>query len=312
MSVTACNLVNVKASRSKDGYTTYTQKWQVLTDSRTDGPMTVLDYTGIPQVGDSYSIPSGEAAEFAAFIGSEADLASEEDTLKKWWVSVKFSDDPGEASKKDPEQPPGNPEDDPPVLETYAVKGKQAVMYDIDGNLIASSANEPYDPVIERDDTSYMLRISLNQGSVDPAFYATYRDAVNSDSFFGCAPETVKVETPGAIQVLFKGGQKYYRVTWEFALKSGDVEAFGAKDDWRTWLIDYGMRRMEGTAPNQKYVTIKDLEGRPLTTPTLLNGLGGVNPIGSAPVIVRLTAGGFKLYKPMPFGVLFPGMVQSF
>lgn len=308
MSVTACNLVNVKASRSKDGYTTYTQKWQVITDSRTDGPKTVLAYSGLPTINSTYSISGGESAEFAAFIGIDADLASEDDTLKKWWVVAKFSDDPGQGSNKDPEDPPGDPTLDPPVLETYAVKGKQAILYDLDGNLIASSAMEPYDPVQERDDTSYMLRISLNQSSVDPAFYATYRDATNSDVFFGCDPETVKCETPGAIQVMFKGGLKYYRVTWEFSLKSGEAESFGAKDNWRLWLIDYGMYKLV----DGELVKLKDKSGHDLTAPRLLNNFAGVLAVGGTPVVRRDTQGGYKIYRTLSFGALFPGMAQVF
>jgi hypothetical protein len=310
MAVTSCNLVNVKASEDKDGFTTYTQKWQVFTDARSDGPKTVKAYPDLPKRGDNYSIPGGESAEFAAFTGRTVDLASEEETLKKWWVTVTFSDNPGEGSDKDPEQPPGDPELEPAVLETYAVKGKQALLYDLDGQMIASSAGEPYDPVQERDDTNYMLRISRNQSSVDPAFYALYRDAINSDPFFGCEPETVKVETPGAIQKLYAGGRKYYRVTWEFSIRSGEVEFLGNKDNWRLWIVDYGMYALVGDAPNKKLVALKDLEGKPLTAPRLLNNGGVVNPVGDPPQIRLLTAGGYKIYRPLPFSAL--GLPNTF
>lgn len=314
MAVTSCSLVNVKASEDKDGYSTYVQKWQVLTDSRGDGPKTVKAYPGLPARGSNYAIPSGEADEYCAFTGRTVDLASEDDTLKKWLVVVTFSNKPDEGSKKDPEQSPGDPVDDPPQISTYAVKEKEPFLKDLNGDMIASSAGEPYDPVQERDATRYMLRIVRNVADVDPAFWAGYRDAINSDVFFGCAPETVKVETPGTFEVLYAGGRKYYKVTWEFSLRSGeDISDPGAAiaelDNWRLKLYDYGMYKLVGDAPNQTLVALKDLSGNTLTAPRLLDGEGGVLPIGQPPKLLGFPIG-LPIYRTLPFGLLFPGMPQ--
>jgi hypothetical protein len=309
MAVTACNPVQVSNStESEDGHRTYDVLWNVTTDAKTDGPLTVRAYPGLPQrMSDSYAFGS-ETDTAAICIGRDPRLkkTGEDGSWRNWDVTVKYSTNLG--STRDPSTPPtDDPLTEPPIIETYTSKGKKAILSDIFNRIISSSAQEPYDPVPEIDDTHYLLRIIKNQSDIYPAMYPFYRDAVNSDAFFGCPPNTVKVETPGAITKLYRtvDDQPYYRVTWEFAINM---------DGWDLKLYDYGMYRLIGATwdPNLgRYVggareVLRDIHGVELTSPALLDGNAGVLLPGLDPILRPP----YHVYRRMPFSWL--GLPQSF
>jgi hypothetical protein len=309
VAVTSCNSVCVLSStETEDGHRTYDVLWRVITDSKNDGPQTIRAHSGLPQrMTDSYAFGS-ETDTAAICVARDPKLkdASEGGSRLNWDVTVKYSTNLG--STRDPETPPNDdPLTEPPIIETYTTKGKRAVLYDGFGRLIASSAHEPYDPVPEVDDTHYNLRIIKNQSDIFPATYPFYRDAVNSDFFFGCPPNTVKVETPGAITKLYRtvDDQPYYRVTWEFAINM---------DGWDLKLYDYGMYRLVGATfdPARGHMTggtrevLRDIHGVELTSPALLDGAGGVLPVGDFPV----SRPPYHVYRRMPFSFL--GLPNSF
>ena len=307
MAVVSCDIDNATCDVSREGYRTYKLVHRVVTDSRTDGPDTVSRYVSLPNQNSTYAC-FGESNTGASFQGTSITYQSKDESTKVWLATSTFSDNPGEGNKKDPEQPPGDPWDAPADISTHSQKEKKPILLDLDGNMIASSAGEPYDPVQEVDDTHYILRIVKNFLNIDMPFNASYRDAVNSDVFFGCGPETVKVETPGAMERLWFGPVKYFRLTWEFSLRSGeDISAEGSPiaviDDWRIKLYDYGMYKLVGVAPNQKLEALTDLHGAKLTAPRLLNNSGAVLGIGETPKL-RRTPLGYRGYRSLPFGAL--------
>lgn len=310
MAVISCNVDDAYCDEDQNGYRDYTVVYRVITDAIT-GPNEALNYASLPTRNSFYSVAEGVVSETntgASFRGKGIRYQGKDESRKIFLVTVKFSDNPGTGQDKDPEQPPGLPWDAPADISTHSQKDKRAILLDLDGNMIASSAGEPYDPVQEVDDTHYILRIVKNFLNIDLPFNASYRDAVNSDVFFGCAPETVKVETPGAMERLWFGPQKYFRLTWEFALKSNDdISEPGSPiailDDWRIKLYDYGMYKLVGVAPNQKLEAITDLHGAKLTAPRLLDNNGAVLGIGETPKL-RRTPLGYRGYRSLPFAAL--------
>jgi hypothetical protein len=307
MAITECNpFAVVNSTENEEGHRSYDVLWNVVTDAKTDGPVTIRAHPGLPQrMVNSYAFGS-ETDTAAICIGVDPKLKEVGESWRRWDVTVKYSTLAG--STRDPQEPPDDPLTEPPIIETYTTKGKRPILSDFNNRLIASSAHEPFDPIPEVDDTHYNLRIIKNQSDIYPAMYPFYRDAVNSDAFFGCPPDTVKVETPGAITKLYRAvdDQPYYRVTWEFAINM---------DGWQLRLFDYGMYRIIGGAlnPATGVVTggarevLRDIHGVELTSPALLNGLGGVLPPGGTPVVLNPP---FLVYRRMPFSWL--GLPQSF
>ena len=275
--------MNATAQKTGEGYLTYTLVQRVLTNSRSDGPKTVLSHADVPTVGDTYAFGS-ETDTTAFFTGANPSYQGEEESLMVWLVTSTFSNAPSASSDRDPTEPPGDPLDEPPVVEVVTTKGKKAILFDITGDLIASSAGEPYDPVQEVDDTRYILRTTRNQATVDPGFYATYRDTMNAGAFAGFVPYELKVEIPGAFKVLYKSdGTKYYQVVWEFSVNTNP-------GGWNLRLYDYGMYKVvggavvDGKVVGGELVALTDKTGNALTAPRLLDGAGGVLDIGADPV----------------------------
>jgi hypothetical protein len=297
MAVTSVTPVRSVAQKDGDGHRTYTVTYRALSNSSSDGPKTVLDHADCPTVGDTYSF-GGETDTAAFFDGATPRYQSEDESWKVWLVEARFAT--SKSSTRDPQDPPDDPLAEAPIIRTFAHKTKKAILKDRDGRMIASSAGEPYDPVQERDATRYMLRIIMTQLDVNPPFYARYRDAINDDPFFGCAVETVKVEVPGAIDVLYGGGRKYYKVLWEFAIRSAEnlspAAPYPHYDDFNLTLYDYGMcKLLDG-----ELISLKDKLGRPLTSPRLLDGEGGVLSPGFEPVPLDP----FQQYRKLPFAPL--------
>lgn len=302
MSVTECNFIGAEADEDVEGYATYTATYELKTNAVTDGPFTVRQHAALPKNGDPFENgPGGEVDESALVVGRKISLKDIENTRKLWRAVLKYTNNPGGLPARDPGDPTLLPWNEPADIELYSAKDKESYLYDLDGNLIASSAGEPYDPVQERDLTKYMLRIAYNTQFVDPYTYSYYTDAINTDAFFGCDPYTVKVETPGAIKKLWFGTIAYYNVTWEFSI---DPKGYRQK------LYDYGMYRKVGSGATAKLEVLRDLHGHPITAPRLLNGSGAINPIGTAPVYIKPDPTGdptrdwFRKYRERPFSVL--------
>jgi hypothetical protein len=302
MAVTSATIVSAVGGKDGDGHRNYTVKYRVLTNSRNDGPSTVLAYASLPTVGSTYS--NGTETDTAAFFdGAGAEYQGEEESAMVWLVTARFATSKG--STRDPETPPDDPLTEPPIIETVSSTGKKAILREINqgapegatgsGRLIASSAGEPYDPVQEVDDTRYSIRIVKNQSDINLPLYALFKDSINQDEFFGCPPFTVKVQVPGTIQRLFRAADQapYYRVTWEFAVNM---------DGWDIDLYDYGMYKL---VDGERF-TIRGLDGQPLTAPTFLDGAGGVLASDQDPI--ELTP--FRGYKLQVFGML--GLPNSF
>ena len=273
-----------------DGDRNTTVRYRVTTDSRSDGPLTVLGASGLPLRGEAYQF-GNESDNYIYAQSAQASYQGEEQSLRVWFLDVTYNT---QGLSTDPQQDKQDPLDWRPIVSTYSQKVRRPILRDDFGRLIASSAGEPYDPVQEKDETKFMLRIQRNVARHNPAFNATYKDAVNFEAFWGNPPLTVKVEVPGtASQKFAANGQKYYEETWEFAIEP------------RTWYIklyDYGMYKIV----DGKRKTIKDEEDNYLTSPVLLDGNGGVLAVGANPVELAP----FTVYTPKRFADL--GLPNSF
>jgi hypothetical protein len=182
MAVVSCNVDDVSIDEDLNGYSTYSVVYRVITDTAT-GPETVRVYAGLPNRNSTYSVSEGTVIESntgATYQGKSVKFQEVKESRKVFLVTSKFSDNPNAGQKTDPEEPPALPWEAPADISTHSQKDKKPILLDLDGNLIASSAGEPYDPVQEVDDTHYLLRIVKNFLNIDIPFNASYRDAAVS------------------------------------------------------------------------------------------------------------------------------------
>ncbi|NBW11867.1 MAG: hypothetical protein EBR82_27925 [Caulobacteraceae bacterium] len=279
MAVTDVQQLECTGGGTIDGERSASVLYRVITDDRRDDFLIVLAGNGIPRRGESYQFGNSVDPYMYAQSAS-ASLQSSEDSLKVWQVTVEYST---KGLERDPNQEKQDPLDWRPKCSTFSMKVRRPMLKDCKGKLIASSAGEPYDPPQERDETKFGIRIVRNVAKSDPGKNSEYKDTINSDTFWGNPPGTVKVEVPGTATEMFSSsGQRYYEETWEFAIEP---------EGWDLKLYDYGFYKIEGTKRVQ-------IEG--LVSAALLNGSGALLPVGNDPVLLPP----FEPYKRKRFASL--------
>lgn len=250
----------------------YLRYFRVRTTSKLDGPATVGGATGLPELYDSYETDT-ESDDTASVISIEP---REEDKCI-WTVEVRYSTETGDEAKS-ADNPLSRPTEisfssqkytRPLVrawgtgkITTINVEGEEQ-LYSTSAltTAVINSAGEAFDPPIEMDDSRPTLTFTRNEGGFDTLLPATYQDAVNSDSFFGYNPLTVKCSRISAVST-FESGFSYWKVTYEFEINF---------NTWRFMPLDQGTRYKDA---NGKVQNAFDRNGAPVSKPILLNGAG--------------------------------------
>jgi len=193
----------------------------------------------------------------------------------------------------DPEQ---SPFEAPWVVEWDFVTSNEPIDTDIDGKPITNSAGESFDPPITTDVHDLLLRIQRNEAAFNPVAANNYKNAVNSDWFWGFGPGLVKCVQFTARTAL-KGQLWYWQVRYAFQIR---------QDGWQRRIRDEGYRTKTGeynSDGSEKYEEIVDKNGVKVSMPALLNGEGGRLPQSAidAGSIAFLY---FNLNKTLPFLIL--------
>jgi hypothetical protein len=262
---------------------TYTRVWEVETDSPYIGPGTAR--AAIPvSLGNHYKVLAADGTtvveedtgSFATEI--EATASSHADDGCTFEVTVQYT-------PYDPTQWPQNPINYPIRVGWGFAKFETVVEEDKDGNKVTNSAGDYFDPPITMDDTRPLLKVTRNEATYNPAMAKTWKDTINSLTWNGFDPYTVKVgEITGDLQYNPECGF-YFEVTYEF-----EIEVKG----WRKLILDQGLRALDsGTG---KQYAILDEKGEEITSPVLLDGSGNKLANGASPVYLS-----FKVYTEADF-----------
>jgi len=184
----------------------------------------------------------------------------------------------------------------PWIVEWDFVTSNEPIDTDIDGKPITNSAGESYDPPMTDDKHDLLLRIQRNEAAYYPLIADNYKNAVNSDYFWGFEPGKVKCIQFTA-KTAISGQFWYWQVRYAFQMR---------KDDWQRRIRDEGYRTKTGelnSDGSEKYEEITDKNGVKLSQPALLNGEGYRLPQSAidAGSIAFLY---FNLNKSLPFSVL--------
>lgn len=261
---------------------TYTRVWQANTSDNRVGPAKVKEAwataTGLT-IGSPYSI--GTAPDPGADPPVAGDEWHEKD-LQAFVNNVQV--DPGKDARNwtitvsyGPWQPrEQNPLDEPPSIECDGEQFERIVDRDRDGNPIVNSSKDYYDPPVVRDDSRPTMVIVRNEPYSTPNPAPAYNDRVNSATFHGEDPGTVKcgiIKRSRQWHQAVPDGGYYWRTTYPFTLN---------RDGWQREILDQGLRELvAGTPPERKQIKIKS---QLATSPVLLDGSGGVLPTDGAAV----------------------------
>jgi hypothetical protein len=199
---------------------TYTRRFRVVTDSDTDGPLTVMLAVGV-SVGEVYS--TGAESDPLAYC-KEISPEQSADDARVWTVTVSYSTrfagagsgsgSPGSGGAS-PAGRPTNPLDHPTEWKLTFVKAKKAVTTDKDGKDVKNSAGLFFNPPYERTIPMAQFTASKNYASVTFSDVLGYYDKINSGVWNGLAAKTVKVDGID-MQSAFENGVSYVKLTWVF------------------------------------------------------------------------------------------------
>jgi hypothetical protein len=106
-----------------------------------------------------------------------------------WDITVSYS-----SETQDPSKECQNPLDCPAEISIDSQQFQRPVDFDISGNPLLASNDEPFDPAPQMDDSRIIIVIEKNVASLD--YFddvAPFKDAINTDSFMGYDPYTLKI-----------------------------------------------------------------------------------------------------------------------
>jgi hypothetical protein len=200
----------------------------------------------------------------------------------------------------------------PPEVYWDFEESREPMYLDANGDPIENSAGTPYDPPVEGEVSDPVMVYIRNEASFNAPEAIAYKDAVNDDTFtiyggYSIGPGVAKMRSYTG-RKMYENGVTFWQVTRRVAFRpyldnstsqivdnagnpiTGDISG------WMTPILDQGLMR-KGTGATLA-LAIRDDEGRPVTEPRKLNGLG--QPVTTGPAVFRLA----RLFRIKPFGPL--------
>lgn len=272
----------------------YTSIYEVITDDVNDGPLTVVNASGVPAYRSTYTW--GNDSDPWCFCNSiTASIRDVKETRRLWTLTLVHSTRPATRC--------ADTKIEDPLMEPLRVRGSfsqfsKPAEKDRNSKAIRNSVDEPFVPAIEIDDSRKILYIQRNTRVISLSQWCDFSDSVNSNAMWGLDARCIKLNQ-WDWEVLYYGTCDWYvSHQWEFHMQYDKEKAEYSK--WNHRPLDVGFRYLDGgTAPD--YKTIPDRIDYPRHQPTPLDGHGE---------IVDLASGGvpffhdFEIYKERNFGLL--------
>lgn len=277
---------------------TYTRSFNVVFDSKHDGPKAARNASGIPSLGDRYVNSDASETDIGAVCTSKnVKQTSDKDQLH-WIVTCQYSvlrsgTDPQSGAKENP-------------IERRAEWNWQSEEFtriadvDNEGDPIDNSAGWQFDPPPEIDDARVILNVVINQGAFDHLEAKEYSNVVNDDTFGGHEAGDVMCK-PITAEHVWEGEYEYFRVTYRFHFREGrQPDGKPRVGGWDKELLDYGpysLGEESGDPPTREKIVSGDENGVPVLKN--LDGEGGLLADGEDAVFLP-----FEVYPRKSFGAL--------
>ena len=294
MTVTSSTLIRETRPGSIDKMfrRTYTHKWRVVTNDDDDNWDTVYNQArsstpnAIPAMWSTYSIGNG-ADTGVRLKEMRGDLEEPADSLRRWIVTGTWqAPEPGE----EPEDSPENPLERPVRYHLEWANYTRIVEKDQLGKAPVNSAGQMFDPPIEHDDARPVLVAVRNEWPLSSivAKALHYRNAVNTDDFYGAGKRQAKMESIITSEKQTINGVNFYTVTHriQFTDTSWDVE-----------VVDQGFMHFEN-AGDTNLIVAKELDSNGVIKKP---EVAVTEPVGLEPDGTRRADTLSKLFKQPPF-----------
>jgi len=293
-------------TEDKDGVLEYERKFQLRVDNVKDGPDAARLAPGVPRRGALY-ITDTERNLNARCVSVVAQASPEGFYLRE--VVCRYSTGFG-----DPELHDENPIERPAKLTWGSVKEARVPQVDIYGDAYINSAEQPFEPPYEIQDSLLTLHVEVNLSSFDELKIVEFENAVNETHFLGWEPGAVKCESITEKEEWDQrddGIGSYSAVTVTFVMKYGpavQLKRYERVGDvanqlvegrvflkWQPeYLLDRGTRELVAGAQ----VEIAP-GGVPLSEPTMLDGTGRKLAAGATPVYLAFYPRRYKRFEEL-------------
>lgn len=235
MSVVSADRLTGRSGNATADVREHEEIWEVITSTATDTQEEIIDSGMIPLGFDSF--PADPAARV-----SRLRFDQDRDEPTYWLVHITYTTrqpspgvDPGGGTQSGPGgSPSANYTDDPrekPAKVSFRTETIQtAIQRDLDDNLIADATGRPFvTQTVE--DNGVILSIQKNLAALPFAILRDYRNAVNSDNYFGIPAGHAKI-------LSMRADSNYDKEVFYWSLA---VDMFVADDEWiaRYGALDY-------------------------------------------------------------------------
>lgn len=264
MTVTFRGPISSSLQRDSDGHRTYKVVYCVLTTEPGEGPISVMQASGLPAVGDTYSY--GSESDPYAFCHPDFQITPETRETwgpTRWRVEVTFSTKP---LRRCQETNIEDPLLEPPQISGSFVSEDVEVSQDRFGKPITNSAFEPFQgDLVKFRQSRPQVKISMNVGTLDLAFLSNYVNKVNSDTLWGLPKRCVLLSSLSWERLVWGTCSFYYKLNYEFLINP---------DTFDRDLVDQGTRVLRGF-----WIEQQDETGRTYYTWSVDSNADRCNPL---------------------------------
>ena len=256
MAFTEVNITGVTHRLNADATREYVVTYLAISDNANDGP--ILARLSTPNRFTSFSF-GGDFDAGAVLKSKEVKFLREKDSYRHWVINCNYD------SKVDPDE--NDNEFDDPLLKATKWSGSfvqfiRDLVTDKDGIQIKNSAGDPFvNPPVTADDSRMSIVAVKNFAALNVNVWASFRDAVNDDTWWGLGARKIKVQSITWDQMFFEG-QPFYAVRYEFHIND---------DTWDEDVLQAGFYERVGG----KRTRISERLGRDINSPWPLS-TGGV------------------------------------
>lgn len=236
-------------SRDEEGQREYKVTYKVVADSVSDGPFSVLNLSGLPVIGQAFSL--GNDSDPWAFCTPYTRIKPvinrrQGEDYKYWTVEKKFSTIPITRCQ---DVTIDNPLAEPQKISGSFTEGERVTTIDKDGNAILNLAFEPVE--VEDDISLPNVRIEQNVLSLGLDIFTPMMNTLNSVPMWGLVERTVKLSGASWERKYYGVCTAYYTRVFEFDINTNtfdrdDVPQRGKKvlkgawDDSGNWVLEAG------------------------------------------------------------------------
>jgi hypothetical protein len=189
----------------------------------------------------------------------------------------------------------------PTQINYFSITSEEAIEDDITGKPIVTKNGEPIEG-LTRPISDLGIRLQKNFASFDPATFYLYSDCVNSDTFLGFPPGTLRIASIQADEQFYtdEEGNEIIYFSIQVEIHARKPYQVPAAKSWYKRVRHEGYYIKESNSSN-KPVKALDKEGMPFSKPVLLDDEGFQLPIPANALTVRADYLLFEVFEQISF-----------